>query len=56
MITLISFLIILFGIIFTCVQPFLDGDYVTGFWTIIGPIFFGGLAWLIYRQAEKKTK
>ena len=55
-ITLISFLIILFGIIFTCVQPFLDGDYVTGFWTIIGPIFFGGLAWLIYRQAEKKTK
>ncbi|CCI86309.1 glutamate/gamma-aminobutyrate family transporter YjeM [Lactobacillus gigeriorum] len=55
-ITWISFLIILFGVIFTCLQPFLDGDYVTGLWTIIGPVFFGSLAWIIYHRAEKKAE
>lgn len=52
----ISFLIVLFGIIFTCVEPFLQGDLVTGFWTVIGPIFFGSLAYGIYARAEKKQK
>ena len=40
-ITYICFLIILFGIIFTCVDPFIQGDWVTGFWTVIGPIVKG---------------
>lgn len=55
-VVVISFLIVLFGIIFTCVQPFLDGDFVTGFWTIIGPIFFGSLAYGIYARAQRKQK
>lgn len=50
------FLIILFGIIFTCVDPFIQGDWVTGFWTVIGPIFFGSLALGIYTRATKKNK
>ena len=56
LIVAISFLIVLFGIIFTCVEPFLQGDWVTGFWTVIGPIFFGSLAYAIYAKAERKQK
>lgn len=54
-VTYICFLIILFGIIFTCVDPFIQGDWVTGFWTVIGPIFFGSLALGIYTRATKKN-
>lgn len=55
-ITYVCFSIILFGIIFTCVDPFMQGDWVTGFWTVIGPIFFGSLALGIYTRATKKNK
>ena len=55
-ITYVCFSIILFGIIFTCVDPFIQGDWVTGFWTVIGPIFFGSLALGIYTRATKKNK
>lgn len=33
------------GIGFTALAPILDHDYMTAFWTIIGPIFFGFVAW-----------
>lgn len=45
-ISTIVFLVILFGIIFSCAQPIIDKDYQTAFWTIIGPILFGLIAWL----------
>lgn len=50
-------LIILAGsIIFTCWQPIAQHDYSTAFWTIIGPIFFGGIAWIFYAIKEYRIK
>ncbi|WP_125572975.1 glutamate/gamma-aminobutyrate family transporter YjeM [Levilactobacillus huananensis] len=43
------------GIGFTCLQPILDHDYMTAFWTIIGPIFFGAVAWIFYYNGQKRT-
>jgi len=43
------------GIGFTCLQPILDHDYMTAFWTIIGPIFFGAVAWIFYYNAQKRA-
>ncbi len=43
-------------IIFTCVEPILRHEYDTAFWTIIGPVFFGVIAWLFYHQAVAKGK
>lgn len=42
------------GIGFTCVEPLMEHDYQTAFWTIIGPVFFGLVAWLFYFFAEKR--
>ena len=44
------------GIIFTCVQPILDGDFETAFWTIAGPVFFGLVAFIFYQVSSKKHK
>lgn len=49
-------IIVCLGIIFTCVQPILDHDYQTAFWTAIGPIFFGIVAWILYDYALKRSK
>lgn len=46
--------VVLFGIVFTCLQPILDHDYTTAFWTIIGPLFFGALGWLLYHHQTRK--
>lgn len=53
-ISIIVWLVIAVGIVFTCVQPILDGDYATAFWTAFGPVLFGVLAWIFYRRAERK--
>ncbi|GBG93598.1 amino acid permease [Ligilactobacillus salitolerans] len=42
------------GIGFTCVEPLMEHDYQTAFWTIIGPVFFGLVAWVFYFFAEKR--
>ncbi|WP_283679398.1 glutamate/gamma-aminobutyrate family transporter YjeM [Lentilactobacillus sp. Marseille-Q4993] len=42
------------GIGFSAVQPFLDHDYQTGFWTIGGPIIFGFIAWIFLFQAKRR--
>ena len=42
------------GIVFTCVEPLLEGDWVTAFWTAFGPVFFGIVAWIFYSRAERK--
>lgn len=54
LVSVIVFLVLAAGIVFTCLQPFLEGDYVTFFWTLIGPIFFGIVAWLFYHVKASK--
>ncbi|EEI20074.1 Inner membrane transporter YjeM [Lentilactobacillus hilgardii] len=45
------------GIGFTAIAPVLTHDYQTAFWTIIGPIFFGFVAWVFLQyQNKKKSK
>lgn len=53
-VTGIVWLVIAIGIIFTCIEPVLDGDYLTAFWTAFGPVFFGVVAWIFYTRAEHK--
>ncbi|MGV0167294.1 glutamate/gamma-aminobutyrate family transporter YjeM [Furfurilactobacillus sp. WILCCON 0119] len=54
-VTTITWLTVFTGICFTMIQPVLEHDYYTAFWTIIGPIFFGAVAWAFYNHAVKKT-
>ncbi len=51
----IVLLVLIAGIVFTCLQPIMAADYKTAFWTIIGPIFFGAVAWIFYHNAEKRS-
>ncbi|GLB46123.1 glutamate/gamma-aminobutyrate family transporter YjeM [Philodulcilactobacillus myokoensis] len=39
---------LLFGIIFNFIQPMMQHDYQTTFWTFFGPVLFGGGSWLFY--------
>lgn len=48
-------IIVCLGIIFTCVQPILDHDFQTAFWTAFGPVFFGLIAWWFYAHETKKN-
>ena len=48
-------IVLIGGIGFTCLQPIMEHDYMTAFWTIIGPIFFGAVAWIFYRGAQKHS-
>ena len=52
----IILLVLSLGIIFTAVEPILDHDYTTAFWTIIGPIFFGGVALIFYSTQSGRLK
>ena len=49
-------IIVCLGIIFTCIQPILDHDFQTAFWTAFGPVFFGIVAWVFYNHAVKRIK
>ncbi|MEY8441280.1 glutamate/gamma-aminobutyrate family transporter YjeM [Lactobacillaceae bacterium 24-114] len=49
-------IIVCLGILFTCIQPILDHDYQTAFWTAFGPIFFGIVALLMYNHATKRKE
>lgn len=42
------------GVIFTCIQPILEHDYETAFWTIAGPVFFAVIALVFYNISAKK--
>lgn len=42
------------GILFTVIQPIIEHQYNNAFWTIIGPIFFGGVALVFYEVANRK--
>lgn len=50
--TIVVWLVIAIGIIFTCIEPCLSGDYMTAFWTAFGPVFFGIVAWCFYTYQE----
>lgn len=47
-ITIIVWLVVAIGIIFTCIEPLFRGDWQTSFWTAIGPVAFGIIAWVYY--------
>ena len=44
------------GIIFTAAYPIMTHDYYTAFWTIIGPVFFGAVAWAFLAFRTRQTK
>ncbi|MHC1684348.1 MAG: glutamate/gamma-aminobutyrate family transporter YjeM [Clostridiaceae bacterium] len=41
--------------VFCIIQPALEGDIQTTIWSVVGPIIFAVIAWLIYRRYEKLT-
>lgn len=53
-VSMIVWLVLAVGIIFTCIEPILEHDYATAFWTAIGPLAFGVVAWIYYSWAEHK--
>ncbi|MTV82318.1 glutamate/gamma-aminobutyrate family transporter YjeM [Secundilactobacillus folii] len=50
----IVLIVIAGGIIFTAVYPIMTHDYYTAFWTIIGPVFFGAIAWAFLAVRTRK--
>ena len=46
--------LLFFANAFAIVQPALDGDFKTTFWSLSGPVIFGFAAWIIYTRYEKK--
>lgn len=53
-VSMIVWLVLAVRIIFTCIEPILEHDYATAFWTAIGPLAFGVVAWIYYSWAEHK--
>lgn len=53
-VTIIVWLVLAGGIIFTCWEPLQIHDYQTAFWTISGPLFFALVAWLFYRGGLRR--
>ena len=54
--TIVVWLVVAIGIVFTCIEPLFTGDYQTSFWTAIGPVAFGVVAWIYYAYREHKEK
>lgn len=51
-ITVLVDLVLIFGILFTIVQPILEGAYLDAFEMVVGPVVFGFIAWLLYRRYQ----
>ncbi|WP_220752352.1 glutamate/gamma-aminobutyrate family transporter YjeM [Apilactobacillus xinyiensis] len=51
--TIITMATLALSIIFTSLQPMLDHDLQTAFWTVFGPVFFIIVAWIFYNRANK---
>lgn len=47
--------LVLFGNVFTIVEPFISGNYSTGIWTIVGPVLFTIIAFVIYEISKHKV-
>ncbi|TSO26552.1 glutamate/gamma-aminobutyrate family transporter YjeM [Lactobacillus sp. LL6] len=54
--TIVVWLVVAIGIVFTCIEPLFTGDYQTSFWTAIGPVAFGIVAWVYYDYRERKSE
>lgn len=54
--TIIVWLVVAIGVIFTCIEPLFTGNYQTSFWTAIGPVAFGLVAWIYYSYRKHKEK
>ncbi len=54
-VSIVVWLVVAVGILFTCVEPILERQYSTAFWTAFGPVFFGVVAWVFYTIAERKN-
>ena len=48
-------LTLVFANVFAIIQPALQGDFATTFWSLSGPVIFGLAAWIIYTRYEKKV-
>ncbi len=49
-------LTLFFANAFAIIQPALDGDFKTTFWSLSGPVVFGLAAWIIYTRYEKRVE
>ncbi|MCR4781191.1 MAG: glutamate/gamma-aminobutyrate family transporter YjeM [Lachnospiraceae bacterium] len=49
-------LILALAIGFAIIQPVFTGDVATTVWSVIGPIFFGVVAWIMYSRYERKCE
>ena len=47
-------LTLFFANAFAIIQPAIEGDWKTTFWSLSGPVIFGLAAWIIYKRYEKK--
>lgn len=54
--TIVVWLVIAVGIVFTCIEPLFSGDWQTSFWTAIGPVAFGVVAYIYYTYKEHQHK
>lgn len=54
--TVMVLIVLIFGIVFNFIQPLLTHDYIDDFWTFIGPVLFGGCAWIFYDYDLKKHR
>lgn len=55
-VSFISWITIFMGIVFTVVQPLLQHDFYTAFWTVFGPVFFGIAGWCFYSLAGYRQR
>ena len=57
--SILVFLVVLFAIIFTLLEPIIEHAYMDAFWTILGPVLFGAIALVLYgsyaRHERKKN-
>ena len=55
-VTSVVFLVLAFAIIFTLLQPIMEGAYTDALWTIIGPVVFGLVGFGLYYRYEHRSK
>ena len=54
-VTTIVLTVLIVAFVFTAIEPIIEHDYVTAFWTIIGPVLFSSAAGLFYHHQVKKS-
>ncbi len=55
-VTILVELLMLLSIGLTIWEPFSTGDWFDGMWTILGPVLFAIIAWILFARAEKHEK